>query len=74
MGRLLLSSEAWLLRVGPAFKTAGGVGSPKTRVTETPVNARHGRARLLGEEKSRFASGKSETPGLTRFFPHFSQL
>ena len=28
MGRLLLSSEAWLLRVGPAFKTAGGVCSP----------------------------------------------
>ena len=28
VGRLLLSSEAWLLRVGPAFKTAGGVGSP----------------------------------------------
>ena len=27
VGRPLLSSEAWLLRVGPAFKTAGGVGS-----------------------------------------------
>ena len=26
--RLLLSSEAWLLRVGPAFKTAEGVGNP----------------------------------------------
>ena len=28
VGRLLLSSEAWLLRVGPAFKTAEEVGSP----------------------------------------------
>ena len=27
-GRLLLSSDASLLRVGPGFKTAGGFGSP----------------------------------------------
>ena len=49
------------------------MAAPEARVTKLQFMLGMG-STSAGEEKSRFASSKSETPRLTRLFPHFSQL